>query len=132
MLDASKKEDLEYYGSELAQALLGNLGSSITQSISASTGVYEVKVRLVAENQRTGETTVGKAHVVVLRDGRTDVEQSTNYAINKAFAEATQRLAIRLNGDVPAPLIDATVYDEYKRDRPTQAERPTGPPLDSR
>ena len=132
MLDVSKKENLEYYGSELAQALLGSLGSSLSQSISPSTGVYEVKVRIVAENQRTGRTTVEKAHVVVLRDGRMDIEQSTNYAINKAFTEATQRLAMRLNGGVPEPAIEATVYDEYKRDRPDQAERPTGPPIDSR
>ncbi len=131
MLDVSKKEDLEYYGSELAQALLGSLGSSLSQSISPSTGIYEVKVRLVAENQRTGQTAVEEAHVVILRDGRMDVEQSTNYAINKAFAEATQRLATRLNGGVPEPLIEATIYDEYKRDRPAQ-ERPTEAPLDSR
>ena len=88
-------------------------------------------MRLVAENQMTGDTVVEKAHVVVLRDGRMDVEQSTNYAINKAFAEATRRLATRLNGGVPEPLIEPTVYDEYKRDRPAQ-ERPTEAPLDSR
>jgi hypothetical protein len=132
MLDVSKKENLEYYGSELAQALFGNLGSSISNSISPSTGVYEVKVRIVAENQRTEQVTVAKAHVVVMRYGRMDVAQSTNYAVNKAFTEATQRLATRLAGGVPESIFEAALHDENKNSRPTVGEQSTGAPLDSR